>query len=671
MSNPPHRPADDLPDRTARRVWIENVQPSVDGGRHPAKRVVGERVVVRADILADGHDRIAAVARVRTGDDEPPREVPLRRVENDRWEGSFEIAARRLHRFTVIAWIDRLATWQEALAVKRDAGQDVAGELIDGAALVDAVAGRAGGDDAARLREIAAVLRGDAPVSERIARALAPDLAELAARHPDRARATEHEPELRLEVARPRARTGAWYEMFPRSHGPEPGRHGTLRDAEDRIPAIAAMGFDVLYLPPIHPIGRVHRKGPDNSLTAGPGDPGSPWAIGSDEGGHTAVHPDLGTLDDLDHFVAATRAHGMELALDLALQCAPDHPWVREHPEWFVRRHDGSIRHAENPPKQYEDIVPLDFACDDWRRLWGELLATVLFWVERGVTVLRVDNPHTKPLRFWRWLIAEVRRRHPDVVFLSEAFTRPRLMYALAKVGFDQSYTYFTWRNTRRELTRYLEELTRPPVSEFFRPNLFTNTPDILPEYLQLSGRPGFQARLVLAATLSASYGIYSGFELCEDHALPGREEYAGSEKYQLVHRDYDAPGNLSPLITRINRIRRDNPALQRNDTLRFHPVDNDLLLFYSKVTEDLSSIVLVVVNLDPHHTQSGWVEVPLTLLDLSPHDSFQVHDLIGEGRYLWQGSRNYVEIDPRSMPAQVYRVRRRVRTERDFDYYM
>jgi starch synthase (maltosyl-transferring) len=476
-----------------------------------------------------------------------------------------------------------------------------------------------------------------------------------------------------VSVDRERARFGAWYELFPRSMASEPGRHGTFADVEARLPYVARMGFDVLYLPPIHPIGRAHRKGKNNSVTAEAGDVGSPWAIGGPEGGHTAIHPALGTADDFRRLVAAAKAHGLELALDLAFQCSPDHPWVKEHPEWFRRRPDGSIQYAENPPKKYQDIYPLDFDGPRWRELWAALLDVVLHWTAEGVRIFRVDNPHTKPFRFWEWLIGEARRRHPELVFLSEAFTRPRVTYQLAKAGFTQSYTYFTWRNTKWELEGYLGELTRSEVREFFRPSFWPNTPDILPEPLQHGDRAVFQARLVLAATLAASYGIYGpAYEQLEGRPLgPGREEYLDSEKYEVRHWDLERPGTLVDFIARLNRIRRENPALQSNEGLAFHPVDSPQLVAYSKATPDLDDLVLVVVNLDPHHVHAGWVELPLDPLGLGRSEPYQVHDLLGGGRYVWSGARNYVEVDPRVAPAQIFRIRRRLRTERDFDYFL
>jgi starch synthase (maltosyl-transferring) len=508
-------------------------------------------------------------------------------------------------------------------------------------------------------------------MGKRIAAALDPELAASMARHPDRSRAVRRDPPLGVVVEPLRARFSAWYELFPRSTGAA-GRHGTLADAEARLPQLAEMGFDVVYLPPIHPIGQTHRKGREGALVAVPGDPGSPWAIGSLDGGHHDVHPELGTVADFVHFVEAARRLGLEVALDVAFQASPDHPWVAAHPEWFLHRADGSIQYAENPPKQYQDVYPFDFTGPGWRALWEELAQVFETWIGRGVRIFRVDNPHTKPLPFWHWCIARLKERHPDVIFLAEAFTRPRLMYALARRGFSQSYTYFTWRTSKVELTQYLEELCGGELSEYFRPNLWPNTPDILPEHLQVGGRPTFIARLVLAATLSASYGIYGPpFELMESVAREGAEEYARSEKYELRSWDLDRPDSLRPLIARLNRIRRENAALQDNASLRFHRTDNDLVVCYSKRSPDGANTVVVVVNLDPQHRHSAWVELDGAALGIAPAQTVQVHDLLGDGRYLWRGARNYVELDPAAMPAQIFLVRHLLRREQAFEYYL
>ncbi len=536
---------------------------------------------------------------------------------------------------------------------------------------MEAASRRATETDAIRLRTYADILRAGG--NEAIQQALSAELAELMYRHSERLFATSYEKQLQVIVDRERARFSTWYELFPRSCAPQPGRHGTFKDLEERLPYVASMHFDVLYLPPIHPIGRAYRKGKNNATTAQPGDPGSPWAIGGPEGGHKAIHPELGTLDDFRHLIRRAAEYGLEIAMDLAFQASPDHPYVKEHPEWFRQRPDGTIQYAENPPKKYQDIYPFDFESEHWRELWQELKSVVQFWIDQGVRIFRVDNPHTKPFAFWEWLIGEIKREHPETIFLSEAFTRPKVMYTLAKLGFTQSYNYFPWRNTKWELTQYFTELTQTEVREYFRPNLWPNTPDILPEYLQFGGPAAHMIRLILAATLGASYGIYGPvFELCENRPLaPGKEEYLDSEKYEIRHWDLERPESLRNLIARVNLIRRENPALQSNDSLRFHPVDNEQIIAYTKTTADRSNQILTVVTLDPHHVQAGWVELPLDVLGIDPHQPYQMHDLLSDRRFLWHGPRNYVELDPHGVPAHIFRVRRRVRTEHDFDYYM
>jgi starch synthase (maltosyl-transferring) len=660
-----------LPDRVPPRVIIENVEPQIECGRFPIKRTIGEEVHVRADIHVDGHDVLAAVLRYRHVSEPEWREVGLEALGNDQWSARFAVTTLGRYEYTVQAWIDRFRSWQRDLSRKAEAHQDVTSELLEGAELVKQTARRARSEDAEGLHGWADTLaRGENDL--RLKAAADPVLTALMARNADRSLSAVYERPLGLTVDRERARFSAWYELFPRSCADEAGRHGTFKDIEKRLAYVREMGFDVLYLPPIHPIGRSFRKGPNNSLTAGPDDPGSPWGIGAAEGGHTAIHPQLGMLEDFDHLMAAAREHGIEIALDIAFQCSPDHPWVREHPEWFRHRPDGTIKYAENPPKRYQDIYPLDFECADWQALWRELLAVMLFWCDRGVRIFRVDNPHTKPFRFWEWVIREVQERHPDSIFLSEAFTRPRVMRYLARSGFSQSYTYFTWRNTKHELTEYFTELTQTELHEYMRPNLFANTPDILPEYLQYGGKGAFQIRLVLAATLGASYGIYGPpFETFQHQAVKhGSEEYIDSEKYQIRHWRWDRPSAFRELIALVNTIRRENPALQSNDRLRFYPTDNDQLIFYGKTTPDLSNIILVVVNLDPHHAQSGWVRVPLAELGLQPGEPYQAHDLLTDARFLWSDESNFVRLDPSSAAAHILQVRRRVRREQDFDYF-
>jgi starch synthase (maltosyl-transferring) len=656
-----------------KRVIIEGVKPEIDCGRFPIKRVVGEKVVVRADIFSDGHDALSAVLLHREIGAAGWTETPMKFLVNDRWEGTFEVSEQGSYRYSIEAWVDHFTTWRIDLKKKASAGIDVSLDLLVGSELVEEAAARASGPDASRLAELTAALRTPQGMQSRLDIVFGDELQSLMRKYPDKRFATKYEKDLLVSVDRPKALFSTWYEIFPRSCSSQPGRHGTFADCMERLDYIASMGFDVLYLPPIHPIGTTNRKGKNNAPKAEPDDPGSPWAIGSSEGGHVAIHPQLGTIEDFHRLVEKAKQYGIEVALDLALQGTPDHPYVKEHPEWFRWRPDGTIQYAENPPKKYEDIYPFNFESVTWRQLWDEVQRIVLFWADQGVTIFRVDNPHTKPFPFWEWLIHEIKTVRPDILFLSEAFTRPKVMYNLAKIGFTQSYTYFAWRNTKWEITQYLSELTQTEVREFFRPNLWPNTPDILTEYLQMGGRPAFMTRLLLAATLGSSYGIYGpAFELCENRAREfGSEEYLDSEKYEIRYWDINSPDNLRHLIALVNKIRRENPALQHNWNLRFHPVDNEQLICYSKHTNDLTNIIFVIVNLDVHHTHSGWVEIPLSLFDLDPQQSYQAHDLLSDARYLWYGSRNYVEIDPNVVPAHLFRIRRRVRTERDFDYFM
>jgi starch synthase (maltosyl-transferring) len=659
------------PEEGRNRVIIEDVTPEIDAGRYPIKRIVGEETVVEADILADGHDVLSCVLLYRKEGDAKWTEVPMEPLGDDRWRGSFRVQELGRYRYTVLGWIDHFKTWSRDLAKRVQAGQDVSVDLLIGAELVEAALKRATLVHAGWLSTFVEALRAGGAEGAR--QALSPELARLMPLCDERRFATTYDKELGLVVDRERARFGAWYELFPRSCSAVPGRHGTFKDLEERLEYVASMGFDVLYLPPIHPIGRSFRKGRNNSTVVGQDDPGSPWAIGSVEGGHKAIHPELGTLDDFRHLIEAATQYGIELALDIAFQCAPDHPYVSEHPEWFRRRPDGTIQYAENPPKKYQDIYPFDFETEQWRELWEELKSVVQFWVDQGVRIFRVDNPHTKPFRFWEWLIAEIKRDCPEAIFLAEAFTRPKALYGLAKVGFTQSYNYFPWRNTKWELTQYLTELTQTQVREFMGANLWPNTPDILPEYLQFGGRPAFMARLILAATLGPSYGIYGpAYELCENRPLaPGREEYLNSEKYEIKSWDLDRPDSLRELIGRVNQIRRENPAFRANYNLRFHEIDNEQIIAYSKSSEDQSNEVLVVVNLDPNYKQSGFITLPLEDLGLDPRQPYQAHDLLTDARYLWHGARNYLELDPQTVPAHIFVIRRRVRTEHDFDYYL
>ena len=659
------------------RVVIEGVTPQVDGGRFPIKRIAGEEVVVEADIFTEGHDELAAVVRFRQGATGPWQEVWLERVGNDRWRGRFQVTSLGWYEYQVVAWVDHFTPWSKGLSKKYEAAQDVESELLEGARMLrDAAARVAGHDplDVPWLLKRASVLEDSQSGHGRIAGALDVELQHRMARYGDRSTANVDYPVLRVQVERERAHFGAWYELFPRSTGPSEHQHGTFRDLETKLPYIAGMGFDVIYLPPIHPIGREYRKGPNNTLVAGPADHGSPWAIGAAEGGHTAVLPELGTLADFDHLVQATHQHGMELALDIAFQCSPDHPWVKEHPTWFRQRPDGTIKYAENPPKKYQDIYPLNFETPDWKPLWEALRDVFLFWVERGVKIFRVDNPHTKALPFWEWCLREVWDRDPTTIFLAEAFTRPKVMKYLAKSGYNQSYSYFTWRNDKAGLTEYFTELFLTDVADYMRPNLFANTPDILHEYLQTGGRPAFQIRLILAATLGTTYGIYGPpFELCVGQPLHhGSEEYQDSEKYQLRQWDLNSPWSLRHVIARVNAIRKENPALHQTRNLRFFEVDNPNIICYGKATPDLKNLIITVVNLDPFHPQTGWVKLPVETLRLntSQDGSYQVHDLLSDERYIWTGASNFVILDPSTKPAHIFKVRRKVRTENDFETY-
>jgi starch synthase (maltosyl-transferring) len=672
------RPLPPPPDGRLRPV-IEDVHPSVEGGRYPAKTSVGELLPIEADVFTEGHDLVWAEVRYAYGSERRWSVTAMRPIRNDRHEAGLVADRTGRYRFQVRAGIDQWRTWRRDLLARLAAGQDVAIELEVGAGLAAAAGARAKGADRTSLGSLEAALRSGMQCLEpEPANDAAPDAfgseatAELVNRYPDPATIVASEV-FEVVAERALARYSTWYELFPRSASPDPERPGTLADVEARLDYVAGLGADILYLPPIHPIGTTSRKGRNGTTTAAAGDPGSPWAIGSPAGGHTAIDPALGTFDDFASLLAAARERGIELALDLAFQCSPDHPWVTEHPEWFRHRPDGTIRYAENPPKKYQDIYPLDFECEAWQELWQALFGIVDFWIGRGVTVFRVDNPHTKPFRFWEWLIAAVHADHPEVIFLAEAFTRPKVMQRLAKLGFTQSYTYFAWRNTKWELEQYGTELTRAPVVESFRPSYWPNTPDILTEALQRGGEAMFVARLVLAATLAASYGIYGpAFELQEHEARePGSEEYLGSEKYEVRHWDLDSPDSLAPLIARVNAVRRAHPALQQDRTLRFHRTDNDALIAYSKTVginepvdraEPAADAVLVVVNLDPVYRQSGWIELDLGALGLCDGESFVVHDHLTDDRYTWSSSRNLVILDPEVAPAHLFSIQRHPR---------
>ncbi|MGD0473206.1 MAG: maltotransferase domain-containing protein [Candidatus Velthaea sp.] len=647
---------------SARPAVIEAVWPQIDGGRHPVKRIVGDRFEVQADIFREGHDAIAAVLKYRERGALAWRETPMELFDNDRWRGAFTLERNTRYQYTIEAWPDAFATWRHATQRKHAAGQVIELELREGRVLIDAAYARAGRAARIRLAAIVAELDELPDAGAQADVMLGDALRDVMRAVPDRSLATTYVRDLEVIADRRAAQFGAWYEFFPRSQGMVPGVASTFAQAAHRLPDIRAMGFDVLYLPPIHPIGHAFRKGRNNSLDPGPDDPGSPWAIGNANGGHLAVEPALGTLDDFERFVAGANAQGIEIALDYALQCSPDHPYVREHPEWFVFRPDGSIQYAENPPKKYQDIVNFNWFGPHALALWDELRDVVEFWIARGVRIFRVDNPHTKPFAFWEWMIGDVQSRHPEVLFLAEAFTRPKVMKELAKLGFTQSYTYFTWRNFKTELTDYCNELAYSEMAEYYRPNFFTNTPDILPPFLQTGGRPAFRIRLILAATLSSVYGIYSGFELCENAALPGREEYADSEKYEIRVRDWDAPGNIKADITRINAIRRENPALHTWRNVRFHRVADDDLLFYSKSAA--GNTLLVAVNLDPYRTIESTVRVPMAEFGYAEGDDVACQELLSGEHRVWHGAVQTLRLDPQDNPAAIFKFDSRLHVD-------
>jgi starch synthase (maltosyl-transferring) len=651
-------------------IVVERVEPELDGGRHPVKREVGDRVQVSADIFKEGHDVLAAVLLYRTIKEPAWHEAPMQHLDNDRWAGHFDVPENTRYLYSIGAFVNGFESWRQEAMKKSDAGERIESELLEGRHLVERAAKRATEPAKTRLEEFLKRWRVADIQEIQLGVALNDELSQLVERHQERKAWTVYDRELQLVVDRVRARYGAWYELFPRSQGTVPGRSGTFKDCEKRLPAIQAMGFDVVYLTPIHPIGRTNRKGKNNAVTAFATDPGSPYAIGNEHGGHDAVEPTLGTIEDFDRFQEVVRAHGMEVALDFAINCSPDHPYVKMHREWFAHRPDGTIKYAENPPKQYQDIYNVDFYCEDWRGLWNEMKRVILFWADRGVKIFRVDNPHTKPVAFWSWLIREVQDRHPDTIFLSEAFTRPKMMRALAKAGFTQSYTYFTWRNFKQELTEYLIELSQTGMREYFRPNFFTNTPDILPEILQHGGRPAFKFRLVLAATLSPSYGIYSGYELCENTAVPGKEEYLNSEKYEYKVWDWDRPGHITNYVTTINRIRRENPALHELENLEFYEADNEHVIVYGKRTRDRRNIILVAVNLNPFQAQEARVMIPISSFGIKADEMYQLHNLITDQRDLVKGDTYSLRLDPQVEPAAIYAVRRWTHREQEFDYF-
>jgi len=655
------------------RVQIESVRPKINGGRFPIKRVVEDTVKVEADIFVDGHNELSAVLLYRKQGEAHWVETPMTHLVNDSWSGAFKVNEIGMWEYTINAWIDHFVTWQKDFKKRVDAEQDVAVDLLIGINLIKEARDRASKNDIVKFDKLLAKLNNKRNKAEANKAALSEELAALMDRYPDRSKEVTYGRSLKVVVDDKIACFGAWYELFPRSYSRTPGKHGTFKDVIAHLPYIANMGFNVLYLPPIHPIGKQFRKGKNNSTPAKQGDVGSPWAIGSNEGGHKSINTELGTLKDFHELVKQAGKLGLSVALDIAFQCSPDHPYVKEHPEWFRKRPDNTIQYAENPPKKYQDIYPLEFETENWRELWEELKSIVVYWVEQGVKIMRVDNPHTKDLSFWEWMIAEVKKEHPEVIFLAEAFTRPKLMYRLAKIGFTQSYNYFPWRNTKEELTQFMTELTTSEAKEFFRPNLWPNTPDILTEYLQLGGLNAFKARFILAATLGASYGIYGpAFELGVNKPIaPGSEEYADSEKYEIKSWKVNNPSSLSELIAQVNQIRNSNEVLQSDSNLEFFAVDNSSIIAYGKYSDDFSEIILVIVNLDPKWAQSGWVELPLAKLGISEKKPYQVQDLLDGKRFIWNGPKNFVKLDPSEVPAHIFKIRRFQRSEKNFDYYL
>lgn len=641
------------------RVVIEHVQPQLNGGRFTVKRTIGEKLKVVADVFTDGHDEVRALLLIKHETDTSWQEVPMTFVANDRCEASYIPEQRGLYEYTVQGWVDHLFTWQKGLKKKADAGQDLTVELQIGANWIEEAAQRAPADDAIKLKCWADQLRHQTDQKEAVDFALSAEVSNLVESYPDKKYASVYHRTLKMEAERKKALFSTWYEFFPRSASQEPGQHGTFKDCELLLPRIAEMGFDTIYLPPIHPIGTANRKGANNSVTAQPGEPGSPWAIGAPEGGHKGIHPELGTLDDFVRLVNKAKEYNIDMAIDVAFQCSPDHPYVKEHPQWFRWRPDGTVQYAENPPKKYQDVLPINFETDDWENLWKELKSVFEYWIDKGIYIFRVDNPHTKSFAFWEWCIREVRRQYPDTIFLAEAFTRPRVMEQLAKLGFNQSYTYFTWRNTQYEIKEYMAELTKTDMREYFRPNFWPNTPDILPEMLQLGGESAHISRLVMAATLSSNYGLYGPvYEFGINTPMHiGKEEYFDSEKYAIMHWDWNRRTKIRDVMTRINRIRKENAALQTTWNIEFGETDNQQLLCYAKIDDMNSNKMLMVINLDPHHVQSGWIKVPVQYLGLTSGSAYTVHDLMTDMYYQWHHEWNYVELHPGVMPVHVFRI--------------
>ncbi|MFM7486557.1 MAG: alpha-1,4-glucan--maltose-1-phosphate maltosyltransferase [Cytophagales bacterium] len=637
-----------------RRVIIENVQPLVDGGLYPAKRTVGETVQVSASIFGDGHDHLRASVLFKKKGASRWNTVEMRPTFNDEWAASFKVEEKGTYVFTIDAWVDHFETWYDGFKKKASAKVDVKVELMEGAAFLRTLAN----NGLANLMNLASKLENTDKHAEAIQVVLSSEFEQIVHDYPLKENETRYPTELEIRVEHNKANFSAWYEFFPRSSSLEAGKHGTFQDCIKLLPRVAAMGFDVLYFPPIHPIGKINRKGRNNNVRSEKGEPGSPWAIGSDEGGHKSILPALGTLEDFKKLIAEAKKMGIDVAMDIAFQCAPDHPYVKDHPDWFKQRPDGSIQYAENPPKKYQDIYPFNCESDDWKNLWEELKSVFLYWIEQGVVVFRIDNPHTKPIPFWQWVIAEVHKTYPDVIFLSEAFTRPKIMASLAKVGFTQGYTYFTWRVSKQEIIEYMNELVYGPSRNYFRPNFWPNTPDILPYHLQNAGENSFIMRYAMAATLSSNFGVYGpSYEFYENTPIEGKEEYWNSEKYEVRHYDWKRTNRMTDIMSILNRIRKENPALQSTWNIHFCTIENNQLLAYVKATDDLSNIILCVVNLDVNGKQSGFVQLPKDRLRLGDKINVKLHDLITDEHYTWTQEWNFVELNPFKMPFHLFKV--------------
>ncbi len=644
---------------TFQRVIIEHLAPEIDSGLFPIKRVPTEQVAVLADIYTEGHDSVNALLLYRKLGEKVWQKLTMASLGNDRWRANFVIAEQADYEYCVEAWVNHFETWQNDFKKRIDAGQDVSVDILIGINCLEHIVGHEKGKEVERIKSLLSDIHKAPSSGHKQTLLLSSELLTLAQATPDTASYVRYSKVLKVHVNSPKALLSSWYEFFPRSFGKN-GQHGTFKDCEEILPEIARLGFDVIYLPPIHPIGKTHRKGKNNARVGGPNDPGSPWAIGGQGGGHKAIDARLGTMEDFQRFIKKANSLGLEVSIDIAYQCSPDHPYVKEHPDWFYKRPDGTIQYAENPPKKYEDVYPINFYGPNSFELWQELKSIVDFWIDKGITIFRVDNPHTKPFAFWQWLIGETHKTHPEVIFLAEAFTRPNIMKQLGKVGFHQSYTYFTWRVSKAELIEYMTELTQTESREYFRPNFWPNTPDILPYHLQSGGRPAFISRLILAATLSSNYGLYGpAYDLCINAAIAGKEEYFESEKYEIKQWNWNAPENLKDLMMRLNRMRKQNPALQTTWNVKFCDINNDNLIAYYKKTDDSKNIILVIVNLDCANTQAGTVKLPLGQWGFAYDQSFKVVDLLTSDEYTWQGENNFVELNPYKMPAHVFLVGR------------